>query len=66
MKHNWTLLNGLMERKKKFAVDGVPINDTAKTCNSFCNYFIEHFRNIHVSIPLSSPDHLDQIEFNDR
>ena len=62
VKRNWKVLNSLMGKNKKslhkeFIVDGVSTNDTTKICDAFCNYFIDHQRNIHESIPISISHH---------
>ena len=70
-KINWKVLNSLIGKNKKslqkaFIIVGVSITDTTKICNSFCNHFIDHPKNVHESIPVSNSHHLDQIDTNDR
>ena len=52
--------------QKEFSIDGVSTTDTTKICNSFCNYFIDHPKNILESILGSNSQPLDQIDINDR
>ena len=71
MRRNWKVLDSLMGKSKKslrkeFIIDGILTTETAKICNSFCTYFIDHPKNIHESIPVSHSHHLDQIDVNDR
>ena len=55
-----------MSLQKEFIIDRISTTDTAKICNSFCNYFINHPKNIDESIPVSHSHHLDQIDVNGR
>ena len=52
--------------QKEFFIYGVSTTYTTKICNSICNYFIDHPKNIHESIPFSNSHHLDEIDINDR
>ena len=71
VKRNWKVLNSLKGKNKKslhkeFNGDRVSTNATTKIFGAFCNYFIDHPRNIHGSIPISTSHHLDQLEINER
>ena len=62
VKRNWKVLSSLMGTNKKSLhkesiVDGVSTNHTTKLCDVFCNYFIDHPRNTHESIPISTSHH---------
>ena len=52
--------------QKEFIIDEVSRNYTTKICNSICNYFIDHPKNIHESISVTNFHHLGQIGINDR
>ena len=51
---------------KEFNDDGVSTNDTTKIRDALCNHSIDHPRNFHGSISISTSHHLDQIENNER
>ena len=70
MKRNRKVSTSLMGKNKKslqkeFVIDGVSATDTTNIYNSFCNYFIDHPKNIHDSISASNSPLLDQIDIND-
>ena len=51
---------------KQFIVVGVLRNDTTKIYDAFCNYSIDHTRNIHGYIPISTSHLSDQVEINEK
>ena len=72
MNKNWKVLNSPTGKKnkkslqKEYIIDGVSTPDTTKICNSLCNYFIDHSKNISESITFSNSHLLDQIDINHR
>ena len=71
MKRKYKVLNNLMGNNKKslqkeFNIDGVSTTDNTKICNSFCNYIIDHPKNIHEPIPARNSQHMDHIHIKDR
>ena len=68
-KQNWTILNGLLGRKRSnisdhFTINDRLISDPTVIANEFCNYFVEHPINIHQSILPSQNDYSNLIPFS--
>ena len=69
-KKNWKILNKLLGRSKKklpsaFRINNITTSDPNKISNKFCEYFVEHPRNIHSSIPHCNTDFSNLININE-